>query len=529
MIGIVTFQSAFVQRFKYPYGTFLTQISNTSNLTDIIVCQDVVYQLLQNGTVQALGYKPSLLGENTQYIFANTNLKNVKKLYCYSFDLWYISTTDELFFEQYDEVTGLSIFTNSLENVYLPTGIPVQNIKQIVGNLDSLQFILTSNSIFVTGSQSVRQIFNGDATGIDNAYLKLPLVLNASNIESIDLTPSMAYLFVYMNNGDVFALGDNINGVLTTADNMCERKVGSNITRVSVGYSQIRQQMTMYYLQNNNLYMYDPKAIDKQVLVQNQVFDYQHQDIDFYGLNNLQKNIIVISNQSIIDISEDITIYTNGTDYYCAKNATDPRCVKQLKGEDTQCYTNGILLRTEPFCNLLNCNDPVPDPSHGYDQNDCSPQYCAGAQAQNNTCQAIVCYKQYRYRSFLPHCTQTYINHKYINEFTNSSKLSFVNGLLFTNQSTPSIPEVTPSKQAKLSLSIGAVAGVTAGGCAILFIIVFTSVVYCYKRNTKRSLTSVKIINESKKNFKQVNKLPQIESKQIKIIKPLQANQPGMI
>ncbi|CAL5975330.1 Regulator_of chromosome condensation 1/beta-lactamase-inhibitor protein II [Hexamita inflata] len=326
MIGIITYQSAFVQRFKYPYGTFLTQISNASNLTDIIVCQDVVYQLLQNGTVQGLGYKPSLLSENTQYIFANTNLKNVKKLYCYNSDLWYISTTNELFFEQYDEVTGLTIFTHSLENIYLPTGIPVQNIKQIVGN-DSLQFILTSNSIYVTGTQSVRQIFNGDATGIDDTYLKLPLVLNASNIESIDLTPSMAYLFVYMNNGDVFALGDNTNGVLSTADNMCERKVGSNITRVSVGYSQIRQQMTMYYMQNNNLYMYDPKAIDKCVLVQNQVFDYQHHDIEFYGLNNLQKNIIVISNQSIIDISEDVTIYTNGTDYYCVKNATDPRCI----------------------------------------------------------------------------------------------------------------------------------------------------------------------------------------------------------
>ncbi|CAL5983396.1 Regulator_of chromosome condensation 1/beta-lactamase-inhibitor protein II [Hexamita inflata] len=528
MIGIITFQSAFVQKFKYPYGTLLTQISNTSNLSDIIICQNVVYQLLQNGTVQALGNKSSLIGENTQYNFVNTNLENVKKLYCYmNFYVWYISTTDELFFEQYDE-NGLSIFTQSSENEYLPVGIPVQNIKQIVGN-DSLQFVLTSSSIYVTGTLSVQYIYNGDATGIEETYLKLPLVLNASNIESIDLTPSIAYLFVYMNNGDVYALGDNTKGVLTTADSKCERKVGTNITRVSVGYSQTRQQITMYYLQNNNLFMYDPKMKDKQVLIQDQVFDYQQQDIDFYGLYNLQKNMIIIRNHTIIDISEDITIYMNGTDYYCARNTTDPRCAKQLKGEDPLCYTNDILLKTEPFCNLLDCNNPVPDPTSGNNQNDCSPQYCAGVQSKNDTCQAIVCYKQFRYQSFQPHCTQAYLNHTYINEFTNSSKLSFVNGLLYTNQSTPSIPEVTPAKQAKFSLSIVAIAGITAGGCAIVFIIIFTSVVYCYKRNTKRSLTAVKIINESSENSQKVNKLPQIKSKQIKIIKPLQANQPGMI
>ncbi|CAL5983374.1 Regulator_of chromosome condensation 1/beta-lactamase-inhibitor protein II [Hexamita inflata] len=513
MIGIITYQSAFVQSFKY--------------LTDIIVCQDFIYQILQNGTIQALGEKLSLLSNKIGYDFVNLNIKNAKKLYCYLDQyLQYITTTDELYLEQYDR-NGSSIFTQSLEDDYV-LARPIHNIKQIVGD-EALQFVLTSSSIYVTGTQSVRYIFNGDATGIDESYLKLPLVLNASNIESIDLTPSIAYLFVYMNNGDVYALGDNTKGVLTTADSKCERKVGTNITRVSVGYSQTRQQITMYYLQNNNLFMYDPKMKDKQVLIQDQVFDYQQQDIDFYGLYNLQKNMIIIRNHTIIDISEDITIYMNGTDYYCARNTTDPRCAKQLKGEDPLCYTNDILLKTEPFCNLLDCNNPVPDPTSGNNQNDCSPQYCAGVQSKNDTCQAIVCYKQFRYQSFQPHCTQAYLNHTYINEFTNSSKLSFVNGLLYTNQSTPSIPEVTPAKQAKFSLSIVAIAGITAGGCAIVFIIVFTSVLYCYKRNTKRSLIAVKIINESSDNSKQVNKLPQLKSKQIKIIKPLQANQPGMI
>ncbi|CAL6099914.1 Hypothetical_protein [Hexamita inflata] len=332
-----------------------------------------------------------------------------------------------------------------------------------------------------------------------------------------------------MNNGDVYALGDNTKGVLTTADSKCERKVGANITRVSVGYNQTRQQMTMYYLQNNKFYLYDAKAVDKQVLIQDQVFDYQLYDYKLYGSYNQQKNTLIVSNQSIFDISEDITIFINGTDYYCAKNATDSRCEKQLKGEDPLCYTNDILLKTEPFCNIFNCYNPVPDPTSGNNQNYCSPYSCPGTQATNITCQAVVCFNQGQFGKFIPECTQTYVNHTYINEFTNSSKLSFVNGLLYTNQSTPSIPEVTPSKQAKLSLSIGAVAGVTAGGCAIVFIIVFTSVVYCYKRNTKRSLTSVKIINDSSDNSKKVNKLPQIKSKQIQIIKPLQSNQPDMI
>ncbi|CAL5983348.1 Regulator_of chromosome condensation 1/beta-lactamase-inhibitor protein II [Hexamita inflata] len=245
MIGIITYQSTYIQQFKYPYGTLLTQISNTSNLTDILVCKDVIYQILQNGTVQAIGNNPSILGNKTQYDFVNLNIMNAKKLFCYKdIFLWYISITNELFFEQFDEITGLSIFTQSLADDFMPTGIPIHNIKQIVGN-DVLQFVLTSNSIYVTGTQSVRYIFNGDATGIDESYLKLPLVLNASNIESIDLTPSIAYLFVYMNNGDVYALGDNTKGVLTTSDSKCERKVGANITRVSVGFNQMMIRYTV--------------------------------------------------------------------------------------------------------------------------------------------------------------------------------------------------------------------------------------------------------------------------------------------
>ncbi|CAL6005900.1 Regulator_of chromosome condensation 1/beta-lactamase-inhibitor protein II [Hexamita inflata] len=411
----------------------------------------------------------------------------------------------------------------------MQTGLPVHNIKQIVGN-DSLQFVLTSSSIYIAGTQSVRYIFNGNSTGMNGTFLKLPLVLNASNIESIDLTPSMAYLFVYMNNGDVYALGDNTKGVLTAVDNKCGRKIGSNITRVSVGYNHTRQQMTMYYMQNNNLYLYDAKAVDKQVLIQDKIFDYILQDYQMYDQNNQQKNIIIISNQSIVDISENIKIYKNGTDYYCVKNATDPRCVKLLKGEDTQCYTDDILLKSEPFCNVLNCYNPVLDPSTRNNQNDCSPYYCLGAQATNITCQAVACFNQGQYViEFIPECTQAYVNHTYINQFTNSSKLSFVNGLLYTNQSTPSIPEVTPTKQAKFSLSIVAIAGITAGGCAIVFIIVFTIVIYCYKNNMKKFLTISKVINDSSDNSKQVNQLPQIKTKLIKIIKPLQANQPGMI
>ncbi|CAL6024342.1 Regulator_of chromosome condensation 1/beta-lactamase-inhibitor protein II [Hexamita inflata] len=233
LITIITYESAFVQKFKYPYGSLLSQISNSTNLTDIIICNNVIYQILENGTVQALGNKPSLLGHKQQYQFVNTQLKNVLKLYCYmDLYLWYISNKNELFFETYDYNDKKTVFTQSLKNLYLPTGIPLQNIKQIVGN-DLLQFVLTSSAIYVTGTLNVQYIFNGNSTGIEESYLKLPLMLNASNIVDIDLTQSMSYLFIYMTNGDVYALGDNTQGILTVADNICERKVGTNISRVA--------------------------------------------------------------------------------------------------------------------------------------------------------------------------------------------------------------------------------------------------------------------------------------------------------
>ncbi|CAL6022229.1 Regulator_of chromosome condensation 1/beta-lactamase-inhibitor protein II [Hexamita inflata] len=508
LIAIVTYESAFVQKFKYPYGSLLSQISNSSNLIDIVIFKDAIYQLLENGTVQALGNKPSLLGNKQQYQFVNTELKNFLKLYFYKdLYLWYISTKNELFFETYDYNDKKTVFTQSLKNIYLPTGIPLQNIKQIVGN-DLLQFVLTSSAIYITGTQNVQYIFNGNSTGLEESYLKLPLILNASNIVSIDLTKSMSYLFIYMNNGDVYALGDNTQGILTVADNKCERKVGTNITRVSVSYNHTRKQMTMYYLESTNLYLYDQST--NKVLVQDYVFDYQKdQDYQIYGQNNQQKNTIIIGNQSIINYSEDVSIYIiyryirsyilykNGTDYFCSINKQNPRCVLQLNGEDTDCYINKTILVNKTFCHIWKC----------YQEGSCpTTQSCPGAQAFNISCQAVACINNGLQNIFTPECAQTNINHTYSSEFVNSSQLSFVNGLLFTKFSTPSYPDAIPTKT-KQNMSIVAVAGITVGICAFAFIIIFTSIM-CYNKRKQYIISS-----KSQTNTKKVNTQLQVKNK----------------
>ncbi|CAL6024340.1 Hypothetical_protein [Hexamita inflata] len=253
----------------------------------------------------------------------------------------------------------------------------------------------------------------------------------------------------------------------------------------------------MYYLESTNLYLYDQST--NKVLVQDQVFDYQKdQDYQIYGYNNLQKNTIIIGNQSIIDYSEDISIYKNGTDYFCSINKENPRCVQQLKGEDTDCYINKTILVNKPFCHIWKC----------YKDANCPTTFsCPGAQAFNISCQAVACINNGLYNIFTPECTQTYINHTYSYEFVNSSQLSFVNGLLYTKLSTPSYPEVIPTKT-KQNISIVVVAGITVGICAFAFIIIFTSTIMCYNKRNGYIIRS-----KSQSNRKKNSTLPQIKNK----------------
>ncbi|CAL6055562.1 Hypothetical_protein [Hexamita inflata] len=83
MFAVLTLQKAYSYRFDSPYGTMISQISNDTNLLDVITCDNVVYQIAKDGSIWAKGAKRTLFGNKMQYEFVSKNVANAKQLFCY--------------------------------------------------------------------------------------------------------------------------------------------------------------------------------------------------------------------------------------------------------------------------------------------------------------------------------------------------------------------------------------------------------------------------------------------------------------
>ncbi|CAL5975332.1 Regulator_of chromosome condensation 1/beta-lactamase-inhibitor protein II [Hexamita inflata] len=389
MIVVASLQQAFMQQYTFPYGAQLTQISNASNITDIIQCDKVVYQALQNGSVQAKGRKPALLGDNFDD-FLEIDVTAPRQLYCYKDQLWYVSANGEVYQETLD-ANGRTAFQLNTAN-----GMPASGVRQIVGD-EVLQFVLTSDKVLVRGTAPVKSIYCGMPVNVATTFNAVPLVLNASEIRKLEISRNRDYLFVHMNSGDLFALGDNKNGILAPFDAVCERKVGANISKADVGWNHTREQMCTYYLLNSSLCMYDFALEQPFVQLIDNITDFVM--FDFFMSGNYSRfNILSIQKNSFKTLSTQ-GLQKSGLDYYCRKNMSDPRCVLFLKGKTIKCYDDSFnLLLNEPFCNIYDCSQD------GYSYGFCSMDVCAEG---NLTCMALFCINATEKEIIIPHALST--------------------------------------------------------------------------------------------------------------------------
>ncbi|CAL6084249.1 Regulator_of chromosome condensation 1/beta-lactamase-inhibitor protein II [Hexamita inflata] len=356
---VFTMQSVIMQQFTHPFGAALTQVSSDLNINDVVLCGNVIY-MLSNGSVSAKGSKPALFKSKTQYEFVDIFLSNVRQIYCFqATQLWYITVNGEVFCEETD-TNGLTVFTH-----YISDGMPQSNVKLIVGDY-FLQFVLTSTNLLIKGSSTEPFLFCGIQNS-GNQYINVPLKISTSNINKLQLSKERDFLFVYLNNGEVFALGNNTMETVAPYDNTCQRQIGVNI-KVDIGWNHSRSKLSLYYVKNNNLYVYDPNNKQRDVLIAENTYDFVIQ-----GYKNQQQNIVTVSQQQMIAYSEDSSQYSNGTDYYCSKFPADFRCINQSLSQDPLCYdSNSILVKSDTFCNILNCYSPTVDPVTGANQNNCS-------------------------------------------------------------------------------------------------------------------------------------------------------------
>ncbi|CAL6099966.1 Regulator_of chromosome condensation 1/beta-lactamase-inhibitor protein II [Hexamita inflata] len=451
MIVISSLQQAFMQQYTFPYGAQLTQISNASNITDILVCSKVVYQTLQNGTLQAKGRKPTLLGDNFDD-FLEIDITAPRQLYCYKDQLWYVSANGEVYQETLD-ANGRTAFEPNTAS-----GMPASGVRQIVGD-EALQFVLTNDKVLVRGTAPVKSIYCGTPVNVATTFNAVPLVLNASEIRKLEISRNRDYLFVHMNSGDLFALGDNKNGILAPFDAVCERKVGANISKADVGWNHTREQMCAYYLLNSSLFMYDSALEQPFLKLIDQVTEFII--FDFVMSKQYSRfNILSVQKNTFKTLSTQGTLYKSGLDYYCFKNASEPRCKLNI----TDCFENTYIL-TEPFCKLQNCLWQI-----DYGENSCTTNEC---DKYNITCEAIQCFNAAEKGIIVPYCSQYQNSYIYEQEFQNAGDYEFINGILTQVRFTP------PEMKANNNLWIYVGAG--CGG-AVVLILVVVGVCICMKK-----------------------------------------------
>ncbi|CAL6074120.1 Regulator_of chromosome condensation 1/beta-lactamase-inhibitor protein II [Hexamita inflata] len=466
MILLISFQNAFMQKFSFPNGVNLTQISSANDIIDVVVCDNVVYQKLLNGSVQAKGFKPFLVGNESQF-FVEIKLNNVYQLYCFKDQLWFVTTYGQVFQEVTDYLNNVTYFIP-----YSSAGIPTSGVKQIVGD-DMLQFVLTDDKILVRGASSVNKIFCGTPVNIATTFLKLPLTLNVSDIQKLSVSRNREYLFVYMNNGDLFTLGDNSNGILGLADQICERKIGINITKADIGWNHTRAQMSLYFIQSGNLYIQDTNMVTSSLIL-NFTGDFIMYDFIMSGEYTVF-NIQCVQNSVLTDISHSGKLMRTGIDYYCLKNASDQRCIQFTTDDDNHCY--GVNA-SEPFCQVYNC----------FLYNNCSSTTCSD---QNITCRAIQCLNAARKGVLVPECSNFTEERTYSTKFQNALDYKFVNGLLM--QFRISKPEAVKRNNIWIIVSCCV---------AAVVVVIIASVAFICKRKitTKKLKKPVKHITKQKLN-----------------------------
>ncbi|CAL6029418.1 Hypothetical_protein [Hexamita inflata] len=297
-----------------------------------------------------------------------------------------------------------------------------------------------------------------------------------------------------MTNGDLYVIGSNSNGTVSIKDDLCFRKVQENVQNAEIGWKQNQMYPSLYFLSNNDLYVYDSSMNKSNKLISN-IFDFSIQET-FNSQFGKQQNIAIVSNNSIAVLSFSSYAFNNGTDYFCKNTLFSQKCNLQFQGQDQQCYKLGILDITEAYCNVLNCFVPLLNPDTSEDQNDCSATSCQGDQANNITCWSVVCINAAYNNQFVPQCAYNFVNFTYSIELANAENYIFTNSNFLVNLNNK-----------KDVLNQWGVVGITVGICTFVTIIFNLSMILLCRRaytkmHIKQEIIQIRGKSKATQNYK---------------------------
>ncbi|CAL6113729.1 Hypothetical_protein [Hexamita inflata] len=457
-------------------GLMTGQLSNDSVL-DTVKCSSAVYQLLQNQSVMAKGTKSGLLTNVVQFEFFYTGLDNIVQLICFNAQIWFLTAAGNILREN-TVVSGKLTYVADLS---------VLNVKQITA-FNTLMIILAGDGLYAKGPCASKFCIQD---GLFAAFTKitLPPAIALTDILNVQLDQNASYLYIYMQNGDVYATGDNTNKVLPAAaypDTDAVRLIGTGIKNVKQGWNTSRAEKTLFYMKGTTLYAHNGNSVPPERVVMENIIDYT---VYVWQLFYLKE-------QSLHVQLEDASLQS-GLALFCTLNPNDQLCLKQLAGTcyvQSDCYTAGVLNIDIDFCKVQYCV------LNSCPKADCDPT--------NTTCIAIQCIDMLTYL-YNPLCYNNHVQTTYSTKLVNAKDYVFKNGMLMQTAYSPAPVDpptpVTPEKQ-KSQMKAGAAAGITVAICIVVFVVAFAAVmVVMKKRLNKRNSSGINLstsINTSENEAK---------------------------
>ncbi|CAL6059162.1 Regulator_of chromosome condensation 1/beta-lactamase-inhibitor protein II [Hexamita inflata] len=433
---------------------------------DFVECGKFVYAVLSNGSLVARGENEEIFGVKYQLQFKYLNIDNVRSLYCEHELLAYLANDGNLYLQVQYVQFKFEKFTSHSIPAY---------IKQMHLVADQL-LLLTANGIYIKGRCGDSHFCGQLPTGEYNEFSQLILDnIDVTQIVRIEYEDEFnRFIFIYMKNGDVYALGSNNDGILPliAADSAYQRLVGNGYQKIMLGFNLTEFSDVSYYIKDNNFYQYVKNTKQQHLLYKNV--------LDFYidVTENDYLTIYLLTNTSLVHIFE-FQESKSKLDFFCIKSPLDLNCVKRQNILQVDCYDENQILLQNEFCKVADCVSPLT----GVWQSDCQADSCL---KNNTTCLALYC-ENYNTK-------ECYVIHdKEILEEKLENGQDFMLMRNFLVQTQQHIV-----KADKVKLSAGASAGIAVAICIVVFMIVLIIVFAIYQRKQIQIANTIPAIQIAK-------------------------------
>ncbi|CAL6055033.1 Hypothetical_protein [Hexamita inflata] len=306
------------------------------NSSTLINCDQAFYQLCNNKTILVKGTKQGLINDDTTD-FQNTNITNVAQLICYRSPIapylmifGYITNNNQTFIE--DTIVDNQLKFKETQDIPKDVMYTVDTHTQYTQI--HLTFALTKSGIYAIGQCESLLCGAKDEGKTLNSFTLLQLDNSIQlNIKKISFKyynlpgnyKNINILLIYLNNGDLYALGDNTDGFLPPAvDQNDIRKIGSNIKNPQMLYNLTLDESTLYYLNGTDLTQYN-SSDKKTKIIETGVFNFHlilsdpQQDVNIF-----EYQVILVKEQQLLAIA-DKKFFASFVTHYCAMNPTNQK------------------------------------------------------------------------------------------------------------------------------------------------------------------------------------------------------------